>query len=241
MPPVPRSNYSNSGFTMGDIQPPKGRGPALPPRPKPKPKAQARSPPGAAVAFIPSHLLPDRLTAARTLAVTKTPASSPIQCATRALQKPAPLANGFIRGSDSLDELPVSNGAPTPAAAAASEIGAPPPPPAAAAPPARAPGSMPSDGPTVGPMSEQLQQSMAGLLRDPETGAPVDMARALQSTLTALAGGQHGELVARYAERFGVTPEELQRRMQVGGWGGGTQVGRLGCRWDLVVRWTHVG
>ena len=37
----------------------------------------------------------------------------------------------------------------------------------------------------------------------------------MQHTLEALAGGQHGDMLQRYAQRYGVEPGELQRRMQV--------------------------
>lgn len=58
-------------------------------------------------------------------------------------------------------------------------------------------------------------QAMSSLLAGQTPGAPVDMAATMNKTLAALASGEHSELLQRYAERFGVAPEELQQRMQV--------------------------
>ncbi len=74
------------------------------------------------------------------------------------------------------------------------------------------------DGPAIAPAQHNLQNQMASLLPGGSgsqlpSGA-ADVQQAMQNTLQALAGGQHGELVQRYAERYGVAPEELQQRMQ---------------------------
>ncbi|GAB4820982.1 hypothetical protein N2152v2_008028 [Parachlorella kessleri] len=63
------------------------------------------------------------------------------------------------------------------------------------------------------PQHPDLQHLKASLLPG-SGGGPADLQAAMQSTLQALAGGQHGELVQHYAARFGVSTEELQQRMQ---------------------------